>query len=85
MLVAVIQLLILSYSFVTPWTVVHQAPVSMGFPRQDYWCGLLFTSLGYLPDRGIKPMSPAFPALGGRLFTTDTPGKPKIQDRGCTK
>ena len=67
------------------WPHGHQAPVSMGFPRQDYWCGLPFTSPGYLPDRGIKPMSPAFPALGGRLFTTETPGKPKIQDRGCTK
>ena len=55
----------------------------MGFPRQDYWCGLPFTSPECLPDRGIKPMSAGFPALAGRLFTTETPGKPKIQDRGC--
>ena len=41
--------------FVTPWTVVRQAPQSMGFPRQEYWSGLSFPSPGDLPDPGIKP------------------------------
>ena len=36
---------------VTPWTIAHQAPLSMGFPRQEYWSGLLFPPPGYLPDR----------------------------------
>ena len=48
-----------SDSFVTSWTVAHRAPLSMGFPRQEYWSGLLFTSPGDLPDAGIEPMSPA--------------------------
>ena len=44
---------------VTPWTVAHQAPLSTGFSRQEYWSGLLFPSPGDLPDPGIKPRSPA--------------------------
>ena len=48
--------------FVTPWTVAHQAPLSMGFPRQEYWSGLSFPSPGDLPDSGIKPCCPAFQA-----------------------
>ena len=43
--------------FATPWTVAYQAPPSMGFSRQEYWSGLLFPSLGDLPDPGIKPMT----------------------------
>ena len=39
--------------FVTPWTVAHQAPPSMGFSRQEYWSGLPFPSSGDLPDPGI--------------------------------
>ena len=50
----------------TPWTVARQAPLSMGFPRQEYWSGLLSPSLGDLIDPGIEPM---FPALAGRFFT----------------
>ena len=46
-------------SFVTPWTVAHQAPLSMGFPRQEYWCELPFPLPGDLPDPGIEPGSPA--------------------------
>ena len=57
----------------TPGTVAHQAPLSMGFTRQEYWSGLPFATLGDLPDPGIKP---AFPALAGGFFTTDPPGKP---------
>ena len=48
--------------FVTPWTVGHQAPPSMGFPRQEYWSGLPFPSPGDLPDAGIEPRSPALQA-----------------------
>ena len=46
----------------TPWTVACQAPLSMGFSRQEYWSELPFLSPGYLPDPGIKPMSPALQA-----------------------
>ena len=45
--------------FATLWTVVHQAPLSMGLPRQEYWSGLPFPSAGDLPDPGIKSVSPA--------------------------
>ena len=47
---------------VTPWTAAHQAPLSMGFSRQEYWSGLPFPFLGDLPDSGIKPWSPALQA-----------------------
>ena len=47
-------------ALVTPWTVAYKAPLSMGFPRQEYWSGLPFPSPGNLPDPGIKPRSPAF-------------------------
>ena len=46
----------------TPWTVAHQAPLSMDFSRQEYWSGLPFSSPGDLPDPGIKPRSPALQA-----------------------
>ena len=46
----------------TPWTVAHQAPLSMEFSKQEYWSGLPFLSPGDLPDPGIKPESPALPA-----------------------
>ena len=49
-------------SFVTPWTVARQAPLSMGFPRQEYCSGLPFPSPGDLPDPGIKPRPPALVA-----------------------
>ena len=45
--------------FVTPWTVALQAPLPMGFPRQEYWSGSPFPSPGDLPDPGIEPVSPA--------------------------
>ena len=48
--------------FATPWTVAHQAPLSMGFSRQEYWGGLPFPSPGDLPDPGIKSKSPALQA-----------------------
>ena len=48
--------------FVTPWTVAHQAPLSMGFSRQEYWSGLPFPSPGDLPYLGIEPGSLALQA-----------------------
>ena len=53
----------MSNSFANPWTVALQDPLSMGFPRQEYWKGLPFPSPGDLPDPWIEPTSPAFPAL----------------------
>ena len=64
---------VLSDSFVTPVTVAHQAPLSTGFPRQEYWSGLPFPPPGDLPNPGIEPASPA---LTGRFFTTEAPGNP---------
>ena len=49
--------------FVTPWTVAHQAPVSLGFSRQEYWSGLPCPPLGDLPNPGIEPTFPVSPAL----------------------
>ena len=43
--------------FVTLWTVAHQDPLSMGFPRQEYWSELPFPSSGNLPHPGIEPVS----------------------------
>ena len=60
----------------TPWTVARQAPLFMGFPRQEYWNGLPLPSPGDLPNSGIKPESLAFPTLASRFFTTVPPGKP---------
>ena len=62
--------------FVTPWTVAHQAPLSTGFFRQEYWSGLPCPPPGDLPDPGIKPVSLMSPALAGVFFTTEPPGKP---------
>ena len=55
--------------FATPWTVAFQAPLSMGFSRQEYWSGLPFPSPEDLPNPEIKPVSLASPALAGRSFT----------------
>ena len=59
----------------TSWTVAHQAPLSMEFSRQEYWCGLPVPPPGDLPDPGMEP---AFPALAARFFTTEPPGMPKF-------
>ena len=58
--------------FAPPWTVGHQAPLSIEFSRQEYWSGLLFPTPGDLSHPGIKPMCPA---LAGRFFTTVPPWK----------
>ena len=65
--------------FPTPWTVAHQAPLSMEFSRQEYWSGLPFLTVGDLPDSGIEPVFPASPALVSRLFTTEPPGASNIE------
>ena len=59
--------------FVSPWTVAHQAPLCMGFSRQEY--GVSSPSPGELPDPGIEPASPT---LAGRFFTTELQGKPIV-------
>ena len=53
-----------------PMDCTHQAPLPMGFPRQEHWSGLSFPSPGELPNLGIKPMSLACPVLAGGLFTS---------------
>ena len=62
----------MSDSSTIPWTIAHQAPLPMGFPRQEYWSGLPFPPLGDLPDPGIKLASPA---LQANFSTTESPGK----------
>ena len=62
-------------SFATPWAIVCQAPLSMGFPSQEHWSGLPFLSPGNLPNPPIEPTSPA---LAGGFFTTEPPGKPAL-------
>ena len=63
-------------SFATPGTVVCQALLSTGFPRQEYWSRLPFPSPGDLPNPGIEPMSPA---MAGRFFTAEPVGKPTME------
>ena len=55
--------------FATPWTVAHQAPLSVGFSRQEDWNGLPCPPPGDLPDPGIEPASLTHPALAGRFLT----------------
>ena len=57
----------------TPWTVALQAPLSMGFSRQEYRSGLPFPPPGGLTNRGTEPLSPVPPALAGRCFATEPP------------
>ena len=62
----------MSNSFTTPWAVACQAPLSMGFPRQEYWSGLPFPFPGDFPNLGVVPASPA---LADGFFTVEPPGK----------
>ena len=55
--------------FATLWTIAHQAPLSMGFFRQESWSGLPFLSPGDLPDLGMEVMSLMSPTLAGKFFT----------------
>ena len=59
--------------FATPWTVAHQAPLSMGSSRQEYWSGFPCPSLGDRPHPGTEPMSLASPALAGGLYPLEPP------------
>ena len=61
--------------FVTPWTVAHQAPLSLGFSRQEYWSGLPRPPPGDLPSPGIEPRSPA---LQADSLPSEPPGKPHV-------
>ena len=63
----------MSESFAAPWTAAHQASLSMGLPRQEYWSGLPFPPPRDLPDPGIEPVSPS---LAGGFFTIEPPGLP---------
>ena len=60
--------------FATPWIVARQAPLSMGFSRQEYWSGLPFSSPVHRSHIGSELASPASPALAGGFFTTELPG-----------
>ena len=60
-------------SLATPWTVAPQAPLSMGFSRQEYWSGVPFPPPGDLPDPGIKSLYLASPVLAGGFFTAVPP------------
>ena len=62
-----------SDSFMTPWSVAHQVPLSMGSPRPEYWSGVPFPSPGDLPDPGVEPMSPASQA---DALLPEPPGQP---------
>ena len=80
--VVFVQLLSCIGLFATPWTVVHQTPLFMEFPRQEFWSELPFPSPGDLPDSGIKPMSPA---LVGGFFTTEPPRQPLYPEQISVK
>ena len=67
--------------FVTRWTVANQAPLSMGFSRQEYWSGLPCPPPGDLPDPGIEPVFLS-PALAGGFFTTSATWEAQIFIRG---
>ena len=62
--------------FATPWTVAHQAPVSMGFSREEYWKGVPFTPPGDLPNPGIEPRAPS---LQAHSLAAEPQGKPSTR------
>ena len=71
--IIVVQLLSHVQFFETPWTVAHQAPLSMGFSRQEYWSGLPFPSPGDLPGPGMEARSPALQADSLPSESTEKP------------
>ena len=73
-----VSLSVVTNSFVTPWTVAHQTPLSMGFSRKEYWSGFSFPSPGDLPDLGIEPRSPA---LHADSLPSEPLGKPQGPDK----
>ena len=64
--------------FVAPWTIAHQASLSMGFSRQGYWSGLPFPPPGSFPNPGVEPMSPISPALQVDYLPAEPSGIPAI-------
>ena len=66
---------VVSWLFATPWTVGHQAHLSIGLPRQEYRSGLPCPPPVNLSNPGIESMSPEAPTLAGRFFTIELPGK----------
>ena len=66
--------------FATPWAIAHQAPLSMGLFRQEYWSRLPFPPAGDLPDPGTEPKPPVSPTLAGRFFTTNQPEPGALQN-----
>ena len=70
-------------SFVTPWTAARQAPLSMGFSKQQYWSRLPFPSPGHLPNPGIKPRSPTLQADTFTIWATrEVPVKREVKRKG---
>ena len=69
--------------FATIWTVARQAPLSMGFCRQEYWSGLPCPPPGDLPAPGIQSSSLASPTLAGGFFTTVPPRRPPFLKPNC--
>ena len=67
--------------FVTLWTVAHQAPLSVGFSRQECWSGLPCLPWGDLPNLGIEPHLPVSPALQAYYLSLAPPGKPITHDQ----
>ena len=61
----------------TAETVARQAPLSMGFPREEFWSGFPFPFPGDFPDPWIEATSLVSPALAGGFFTSEPPGKPR--------
>ena len=72
----------MSESFTTPWTVAHQAPLSMGFPRQEYRSWLPWLPPGDPPNPGMEPMSPASPSMQADSLPAEPLGSPKGRDGG---
>ena len=66
----------------TLWTVDHQAPLSMGFSRQEYWSELPWPSPGDVSDPGVEPMSLTSPALAGGFFTASATGEAHTKPSG---
>ena len=66
---------VVSNSFAALWTIAHQACLSVGFSRQEYWSRLPFPTPEDLPDPGIETVSLASHALAGGFFTAEPPGK----------
>ena len=71
--------------FATPQTKACQAPLFRGFPREEYWSGLLCPPPGDLPNQRIEPAFPTSPALAGKFFTAESPGKSIQNCKFCKK